>query len=86
MICQANSRRVPIDRKLGYNESQIYLNILFARGRFSEIFRMISPLPPMTLGFPPGSGGVGSEHYAANLTIPSMAIRASAGVRWLRAE
>jgi hypothetical protein len=34
----------------------------------------------LTMGFPPGSGGVGSEHYAASLVIPSMAIRASTGV------
>jgi hypothetical protein len=32
------------------------------------------------LGFPPGSGGTRSEHYAASPVIPSMTIRASAGV------
>ena len=32
------------------------------------------------LGFPPGSGGVGSEHYAASMVIPSKLARASAGV------
>ena len=32
------------------------------------------------MGLPPEGGGVGSEHYAASLAIPSMAIRASTGV------
>jgi len=32
------------------------------------------------MGFPPGSGGTRSEHYAASPVIPSITIRASVGV------
>ena len=40
----------------------------------------VTPPEPVLLGFPPGSGGTRSEHYAASPVIPSMTIRASAGV------
>jgi hypothetical protein len=43
----------------------------------TECLPQIEPRVASQLGFPPGSGGTRSEHYAASPVIPSMTIRAS---------
>lgn len=46
----------------------------------AQLAYMLDGIDWRNLGFPPRSGGTRSEHYAASPVIPSMTIRASAGV------